>query len=420
MDTEQTYNASPPPPPPLGFLRHLGAAGPLDPRVGARLVQMQQVMLSSGAHCLGLADWSAWPLTAVLLNMGDGVVAVAPFAPEHLEHWVLARRTELAGVNGLILVGDLPPAAPAVQAAFARLGGNLAYIEAAGGEFRIHRNWLDSPRVFQRPQLQRLVQPAPGPWLQTDCLQRFREDVAGHVETQRFFSASRSASGRPAEPVLYAIIGVCVAVFAVLSLYGKYDQAVAWGANSGLRVRQGQWWRLITCAFLHGGVAHLALNMMALYYSGQLLGVLQGRGRLLAIYFFSAITGSLASIAWRPTGTSVGASGAIFGLFGGVLGVLIRHYRDFPPPLRLALRKWLVTILFYNVLFSLLPLVDWAAHAGGLVGGLVLTLVVARSPVRPERLPAWAVAGVGAVLLAAATFGTMAIRAVPLVHGGSP
>jgi len=418
MTQIETNLPQPPPLPPLGFLRHLGAAGPVDPRVGGRLIQMQQVMLSSGGHCMGLADWSAWPLTAVLMNMGDGVVVVAPFAPEHLEHWVLARRTELAETKGLILVGSLPPTAPVVQAAFARVGGNLAYVEAASGAFRIHRSWVDSPPIFQQSQFQRLVQPFAGPWQQIDCLHRFHEDVTGHVETQRFFSASRSASGKPPEPVLYAIIGACVAVFAILSYLGKYDLAVAWGANSGLDVRQGQWWRLITCAFLHGGILHLLLNMMALYYSGQLLGVLQGRGRLLAIYFFSAITGSLASIAWNPTGTSVGASGAVFGLFGGVLGVLIRYYRQFPPPLRLALRKWLVTILFYNLLFSFLPMVDWAAHAGGLAGGLVLALVVARSPVRPERLPAWAIAGIGVVLLAAAALGTAAIRAVPVYAGG--
>jgi rhomboid protease GluP len=156
-----------------------------------------------------------------------------------------------------------------------------------------------------------------------------------------------------------------------------------WGANSGALTSGGQWWRLLTSTFEHGGLLHIALNMWCLYNLGWLAELLFGRSRFTVIYLLCGIGGSLASICWRGNGVSVGASGAIFGIAGALIPAMLLHSNQ---QLRAALKGQLTSIaifVFYNLAFGAAAHgVDNAAHVGGLLTGLLLG---AAFPTGPER-----------------------------------
>ncbi|MBD0255211.1 MAG: rhomboid family intramembrane serine protease, partial [Cytophagales bacterium] len=101
------------------------------------------------------------------------------------------------------------------------------------------------------------------------------------------------------------------------------DDLLTWGANYRPLTVRGQWWRLLTSTFLHGGVLHLFMNLYGLLFVGLFLEPVLGRARLLLIYLLTGVLASLASLLWYPATVSVGASGAIFGLYGALLALLL-------------------------------------------------------------------------------------------------
>ena len=136
-------------------------------------------------------------------------------------------------------------------------------------------------------------------------------------------------------------------------------------------VGQGEWYRIFTVALVHSGLTHLGFNMWALYVLGTPLEHAFGKARLLTIFFISLITGSLTSLALAAQNqVSVGASGAIFGLFGAFAVVGRRIGAD--------LRSILVLIGINFALDFILPNIDWHAHLGGLIGGALTALVILR------------------------------------------
>jgi len=161
---------------------------------------------------------------------------------------------------------------------------------------------------------------------------------------------------------------------------GLVAAAYQYGNVPGLVVG-GQWWRLATSMFLHGGLVHLALNMWALWSIGRLTERLYGNRRYLCIYLLAGIVAGLVSIAWDPSRWTIGASGAIFGVFGAFLTYMGRRVTGVPLVIMRA--HWLPTLLF--VAFNLVagafdPVVDNAAHVGGLLAGLALGVVLAPMP----------------------------------------
>ena len=153
-------------------------------------------------------------------------------------------------------------------------------------------------------------------------------------------------------------------------VYPTPAELLEWGANRRSETMGGEWWRLITNLFLHGGIIHLLLNAVGLLLAAVFVEPVYGRWKLFFIYFASGICGSLASIWWYENTVSVGASGAIFGLFGAisalaVMGVL--SFRDL---------AWLWVYVGLNLLFGLAGGIDNAAHLGGLIAGLLLGVLL--------------------------------------------
>jgi len=157
-------------------------------------------------------------------------------------------------------------------------------------------------------------------------------------------------------------------------------QLVAWGSNVGRLTLNGEWWRLVTSMFLHGNLLHLAFNMFALWQVGQLVERIFGSARFVALYMAAGICGSLASVLWNPFASSVGASGAIFGIIGGLLAFIQRKDSGVPPTVVADLRGSILPFLLFNLTAGFLyPHTDNAAHIGGLVGGWVAGHLLARS-----------------------------------------
>lgn len=198
---------------------------------------------------------------------------------------------------------------------------------------------------------------------------------------------------RRTPPVTLALIAVLALVFAgevtVGALDGR-DAIVAAGALERSAVAAGEYWRLLTAAFLHGGVDHLVSNAVALFILGMVCEHAFGRSQFVILYVTSALGGSLLSLVLSP-GPSVGASGAIFGLQGAAI-VLFRRHRD-----RLLIRDRRIGLVLlawglYSIVGGLFaPYIDNGAHLGGVVTG---ALVARRlhptvlDPLPPERWPA--------------------------------
>ncbi|MDP8901811.1 MAG: rhomboid family intramembrane serine protease [Actinomycetota bacterium] len=174
------------------------------------------------------------------------------------------------------------------------------------------------------------------------------------------------------------------------------------GALVPALVAEGQAWRLVFSVFLHSGFLHLALNMLSLYFLGSFVENAFGRGRFLALYLLSGLSGGIAYLYFGGFGTpAVGASGAIFGLLGGVLGYALRRgtFSWQNPVIR-----QLLILLAINLYIGLsIPNVSNTAHMGGLAGGfafgyLVAPTVYSRKAVR-ALTPVLIVLGVEALLL---------------------
>ncbi len=144
------------------------------------------------------------------------------------------------------------------------------------------------------------------------------------------------------------------------------------GANFGPLVKQGEWWRLFTSIFLHGGLLHLLNNLFSLWLIGTLLEPLLGRIKFATLYFVTGIIASYTSVCWHEATISVGASGAIFGLYGVLLALLL--LKVFPGEMRKSFLTLISVMIVSNLLIGLTGGIDNAAHIGGLLSGFVIGL----------------------------------------------
>lgn len=170
-------------------------------------------------------------------------------------------------------------------------------------------------------------------------------------------------------------------------------------------VAEGQWYRLVSSGFLHFGPVHIALNMYALYVLGRELEVALGRVRYLALYAISLLGGSAAVMLFQaPSGASAGASGAVFGVLGGLAVVILRLRRS---------PTAVFTVIAVNIAFSILvPNISLSAHLGGLVVGAAVTAALVWAPAaRRTLVQVSAMVGITAVLVAVIVVRVLDLRA---------
>lgn len=156
---------------------------------------------------------------------------------------------------------------------------------------------------------------------------------------------------------------------------------VTLGAKYTPYINQGEWWRLFTCMFLHGGFIHIAVNMYSLYSIGSQIEMIFGKLKYVVIYILSGISSSLFSYYLSPSPLSVGASGAIFGLLGAILAFAIKERDRMDKGVIGSIIITVVVNLYLGI--SVLENIDNYAHIGGFIGGIIVsTICLIKKPQR--------------------------------------
>ena len=190
-------------------------------------------------------------------------------------------------------------------------------------------------------------------------------------------AAERTATGvgsRRMNAITTALIAINVGVYlAELALGGSTNGTRNWiydhGVLYGPYVASGDWWRLLTAAFLHYGPLHLGLNMYGLYLAGSLLEHVIGRWRFLLLYIAAGLAGSAGALLASYFGGTVGASGAIFGVFGALFVLERRRH--------IATGGQIAGIIVLNLVFTFaFPGISIGGHIGGLIGGAALMFLL--------------------------------------------
>jgi len=221
--------------------------------------------------------------------------------------------------------------------------------------------------------------------VQHEAAQRGEDSPVQRVETVPWKQSQSSSM-----MVTQALLGINVVVFIAMVMGGVSpmeptgQQLVEWGANFGPYTIGGQWWRLLSCVFVHIGVMHIALNMWCLWGLGRLAESVYDRWTFGGLYLITGLSASVASLVWRPVGVSAGASGAIFGIAGALISAFYLGEFSLPKTVVSGLLTSVLKFAGYNlVLGAFLGHTDNAAHVGGLVSGLILGAMFAR--LAPQR-----------------------------------
>jgi membrane associated rhomboid family serine protease len=207
----------------------------------------------------------------------------------------------------------------------------------------------------------------------------------GHdFAARRQFNRARGAYATFTPWVTYAIIAICVTLFgidAVLSNGETLGGGMFGGSVgplgqqhliNGFLVAEGEWWRIITSAFFHLGIVHLAFNMYVLYLYGAIAERMYGPIEYAAIYLLCAAGGSVLTILVDPEQFAAGASGAIFGIVGLLFVVSRRHHTVLGREARVMVAGIGSYLVFLLVFTFIVPGISWTGHLGGLIVGAVL------------------------------------------------
>jgi rhomboid protease GluP len=242
------------------------------------------------------------------------------------------------------------------------------------------------------------------------CVQNEAAKRGEDIPIQRVEPAPWARQQSSSMAVTQAIFGINVAVFAAMCLAGvsmldnpSGQDLVHWGANFGPLTVSGQWWRLLTCVFVHGGLLHIGFNMWCLWSLGRLAESVYGHWTFAAVYLICGLGASLASLIWNPVILSVGASGAIFGLAGALIASFYLGEFSLPRAAMSGMLRSVVAFVGYNLFFgAVISHVDNAAHIGGLLMGLLLGALIAKvAPAQDDFLRRIAVLLVGILVVGA-------------------
>ena len=250
------------------------------------------------------------------------------------------------------------------------------------------------------PSAARQTSPRPAPAAWPD-----ERDVREAAQVKKVKSAfqGRLSAATPKAWVTFGLVVVNAVIFVALLAAQQNGGSIststltAWGADFGpLTVRGHQWWRLLTACFLHVSILHAGFNMFALIQAGRLTERLFGNWFFLLIYLGCGIIASLTSEWFNPKMVSVGASGAVFGVYGALLGYLAREHGALPGVVVSPVWKGAAVFILWNVASALNNAeqqivgtatmnIDFAAHGGGLVAGLLFGFLAARPLDLQER-----------------------------------
>lgn len=173
--------------------------------------------------------------------------------------------------------------------------------------------------------------------------------------------------------VTYIIIALCITLYFIPLLFGVYNYVINKFCVYAPYIRGGEYYRLITGMFFHGGVFHLIFNCYALYLIGSQVESFFGKFKFLIIYLFGGICGAIFSMIFGGNTASIGASGAIFGLMGSIC-YFGYHYRVY---LGNIVKSQIIPLILLNLMLGFItPGVDNFAHIGGLIGGTIITVAL--------------------------------------------
>jgi rhomboid protease GluP len=216
------------------------------------------------------------------------------------------------------------------------------------------------------------------------ALEREQKEAAEVESVMNLSSGSRT--------ITYSLIALNVLIFLMMVINGVgifeplVSDLLKWGGNFKPYTTGGEWWRLITCMFVHIGIIHIALNMYALFSVGVYLEPMLGKARYIVAYLCTGIFASLASLWWHNEPTvSAGASGAIFGLYGVFLALLTTKL--IPARVRSELLRSIGIFVVYNLVYGMKGGVDNAAHVGGLISGFIVGYIYFLSLRKPNFKP---------------------------------
>ncbi len=177
----------------------------------------------------------------------------------------------------------------------------------------------------------------------------------------------------------YVLMGINIFIFVALQAWAilgtaTYGELLSIGWKQNFLVANGQYWRLFTAMFLHGGIAHLAVNMYSLWILGREVETIYGTPRFLIVYIIGGLLGSVASFLLTDA-PSVGASGAIFALVGGLAAFFIKNRKLLGDRARDSIQN-IVVIVLINLFIGTAGSIDNWAHMGGLLGGFFVAWLI--------------------------------------------
>jgi rhomboid protease GluP len=177
------------------------------------------------------------------------------------------------------------------------------------------------------------------------------------------------------------------------------DLLVRWGGNFGPLTLSGDYWRLVTAGFVHGGLIHFALNMWCLWSLGQLSERLFGSSVTLAVYLLTGVGGALLSVGWNPERLSVGASGAVFGIAGAILSGIKFGKVTVGSAQKRQIFSSLIMFVIFNLSFGMLPGIDNMCHLGGLITGVLFGAPLATAAASGKKSLEWAAIALATLVL---------------------
>ena len=188
-------------------------------------------------------------------------------------------------------------------------------------------------------------------------------------------------------PLTYSLIAINIIIYIISSIlsHNIVDMDMEVLGNMGALfgpfvVFKGEWWRLFTSMFLHAGMTHILMNMFSLYLIGRGVEMYFEKKAYILIYLFSGLLGAMASLYMHPQSLGIGASGAIFGIFGALAGFFLAHKDQIASQSKAFMKDFAIVLGINLVLGLSLPSIDVSAHIGGLVVGFIGGFIVSKNP----------------------------------------